>query len=408
MSTVVIVGGSIGGVRTAQALRSAGWDGDIVLIEGEDELPYDKPPLSKGMLTGKDTAESIRLLTAEKAEELGLRLVFGSPATRLNVASNTVELASGKKIGYDHLVIATGAAARPSPWGVRPGIHVVRTLADAHALRADMQRGGAVIVVGGGFIGAEAAASARAMGLEVIMVDPLPTMMSRSMSAQVGAFFIDFHRRRGVQCRFGVGVDTITGERGNFVVGLTDGTQIEAATIVIGIGAVPNDEWLRTSGLFIENGVVCDEHCRAVDAANVYAVGDIARWLEPARGELVRLEHWTNAVDQALCVAHNITHPDELRPYSPVEYVWSDQHDWKLQLVGRPHANDDTVVVGDPADDRFAVLHRGPAGSLGGAVVVNWPKALITCRKGLNGGSDFETVHNALAAIHPSTTRPAH
>jgi phthalate 3,4-dioxygenase ferredoxin reductase subunit len=237
------------------------------------------------------------------------------------------------------------------------------------------------------------------------MVDPLPTMMSRSMSTDVGAVFVDFHRRRGIECCFGVGVEAIAGEQREFVVRLTDGTQLPAAVVVVGIGAVPNDGWLQSSGLFIDNGVVCDEFCRAVDAPQVHAVGDVARWLDPSRGELVRLEHWTNAVDQALCVAYNITHPDALRSYSPVEYVWSDQHDWKLQLVGRPHATDHTIVVGDPGQDRFAVLHRGVGGNLGGAVVVNWPRALVTCRKALGDGAHLDTVHAALAALSPA--RPA-
>ncbi|HCA84093.1 MAG TPA: FAD-dependent oxidoreductase [Streptomyces sp.] len=406
MSTTVIVGGSIGGVRTAQALRSEGFDGELVLVDEQAELPYDKPPLSKGMLTGTSTADSIRLLTAEQAQELRIQLVLGRRAARLDVAGKAVELEDGERLTYDNLVIATGAAARPSPWGARPGIHVVRSLADAEALREGLLRSGHVVVVGGGFIGAEVAASARTLGIEVTMVDPLPTMMSRSMSTEVGAVFADFHRRRGVECRFGVGVDTITGERGDFVVGLTDGTELPAASVVVGIGAVPNDDWLKSSGLFIENGVVCDEFCRAVDAPQVYAVGDIARWLDPARGELVRLEHWTNAVDQAVCVAHNITHPDELRSYSPVEYVWSDQHDWKLQLVGRPHATDDTVLVGDPAEDRFAVLQRGVGGSFAGAVVVNWPKALVTCRKALADGADLEAVQAALTAARPIARTP--
>ena len=387
MSSTVIVGASVGGVRTAQALRSEGYDGEVVLVGEEAELPYDKPPLSKGLLAGTATADSVRLLTQNAADRAGVRLLLGHRATRLDVAAHLVELEGHDPLSYDQLVVATGARARPSPWGERPGVHVLRTLQDAQVLRQDLLDGGHVVVVGGGFIGAEVASTARLLDLEVTMVDPLSVPMSRVLNPEIGAWFVDLHERHGVRSIFGVGVEAIEGERGDFTLRLTDGSELAAAVVVVGIGAVPNDYWLRSSGLVVDNGLVCDEYCRAVDAHNVFGVGDVARWFHPGYGAEMRVEHWTNAVEQAVCVAHNIAHPEDLRAYAPVEYVWSDQHDWKVQVVGRTSGTTEHVVVGQPAvDNRFAVLYTRDGTTMCGAAVVNWPRALVACRKALRGG----------------------
>ena len=399
MTTTVIVGSSVGGVRTAQALRSEGYDGHVVLVGEEAELPYDKPPLSKGLLAGTATPESVRLMTREAADRVGIRLLLGHRASRLDVAARLVELDGHEPLAYDHLVVATGSRARPSPWGERPGIHVVRTLQDAQALREDLLAGGHVVVVGGGFIGAEVASTARLLDLEVTMVDALPVPMSRVLNPEIGGWFVDLHERHGVRSRFGVGVEAIEGERGDLTVRLTDGTELAAAVVVVGIGAEPNDGWLRSSGLVVDNGLVCDEYCRAVDAPNVFGVGDVARWFHPGHGAEMRIEHWTNAVDQAVCVAHNITHPGDLRSYAPVEYVWSDQHDWKIQVVGRTSGNTEHVVVGEPAvDNRFAVLYTRDGTTMCGAAVVNWPRALIACRKAVRDGALVNDVRDAIGA----------
>jgi NADPH-dependent 2,4-dienoyl-CoA reductase/sulfur reductase-like enzyme len=402
VTSTVIVGASVGGVRTAQALRSEGYDGEVVLVGEESELPYDKPPLSKGLLAGTATADSVRLLTQDAADAAGIRLLLGRRATRVDVAANLVELEDHDPLRYDHLVVATGARARPSPWGERPGIHVVRSLRDAQMLRENLLDGGHVVVVGAGFIGAEVASTARLLDLEVTLVDPLPVPMSRVLNPEIGSWFVDLHQRHGVRSIFGVGVEAIDGERGDFTVRLTDGSELAAAVVVVGIGAEPNDGWLRSSGLVVDNGLVCDQYCRAVDAHSVFGVGDVARWFHPGYGAEMRVEHWTNAVDQAVCVAHNIAHPDDLRVYAPVEYVWSDQHDWKVQVVGRTSGTTEHVVVGDPAaDNRFAVLYTRDGTKLSGAAVVNWPRALIGCRKALRDGARLAQVHDALTTQAP-------
>lgn len=186
---------------------------------------------------------------------------------------------------------------------------------------------------------------------------------------------------------------------------LTDGSEIAAAVVVIGIGAEPNDGWLRSSGLVVDNGLVCDQYCQAIDAPNVFGVGDVARWFHPGYGAEMRVEHWTNAVDQAVCVAHNIAHPDDRRAYAPIEYVWSDQHDWKIQVVGRTNGNAQHVLVGQPADDnRFAVLYTKDGITMSGAAVVNWPRALITCRKALRDDAQVRDVYAAIASLPQKAT----
>jgi phthalate 3,4-dioxygenase ferredoxin reductase component len=401
--TVVVVGSSIGGVRTAQALRSEGFDGRVVLVGEESELPYDKPPLSKQFLAGDWPHDKVLLLTREAAEEDGIELRLGSRATRLDVAGHRVLLADGESLSYDSLVVATGASARPSPWRPDSGVHVVRTLADSRRLHEALMREGPVIVVGGGFIGAEVAATARGLGHEVTVVDPLPTPIGRVVGRDIGQLFSELHHRHGVETRFGVGVDEVVGRAGDLHVGLTDGTRLGGATVVVGIGAVPNDGWLADSGLPIENGVLCDEYSRTLDAPDVFAIGDVARWFHPGHREHVRVEHWTNAVEQGVCAAHNIAHPDDLRSYRPVEYVWSDQYDWKAQIVGRPIHGVRQEIVGtlEGEHPRGAVLYADDTGRLCGAVTVNWPKALVQCRRLVPQAAPFDDALTRLRELSP-------
>ena len=394
---VVIVGASVGGVRTAQALRREGYPARIVLVGAEPDLPYDKPPLSKQYLTGEWPAERVALMTREEAGRHRIDLELGVPAEHLDVVAQQVVLSDGRRLDYDVVVLATGCHARPSPWAVESGLHVLRTIGDSRAIAADLAGGGPVVVVGGGFIGAEVASSARQLGNAVTIVDPLDIPVGRVVGSDVGALLTDLHHRNGVHTRFGVGVTSVEGLAGDLRVRLTDGQALTAATVVVGIGARPNDEWLLSSGLLIDDGVICDEYCRAVDAPEVFAVGDISRWLHQDHAERYRVEHWTNAVDQATCVAHNIAHPGELRAYRPVEYVWSDQYDWKIQIVGRPATASGHALIGDlgrprgpdSAKPRAIALYTDGSAQLRGAVSVNWPKALISARRLVAAGSGF-------------------
>ncbi|HZE34832.1 MAG TPA: FAD-dependent oxidoreductase [Actinoallomurus sp.] len=388
--TALVVGSSVAGIRTAQALCAGGFDGRIVIVGEETTEPYDKPPLSKHFLAGTWDAGKVSLLAGRPLDER-VELRLGVPAEHLDIARKYVRLADGTRLPYDQCVIATGAAARPSPWTARDGVHVLRSLSDSAALRQDLLRGGDIVVVGGGFIGAEVAATASRLGGSVTVVDPLPDPMTRVLGPQVGPLLTGIHERHGVRTSFGTGVVSVEGSAGDLRVTLDDGSVLPADTVVVGIGAVPNDGWLRSSGLEISDGVVCDEYCRARGAPEVFAAGDVARWPHPRHGELVRVEHWTNAVEQAACVAHNIIHPDDPVAYRPVEYVWSDQYDWKIQIAGSPARMSGHHLVGNLAGTKpkAAVAYTDADGRLGAAVTVNWPRALVTCRRLLAADADF-------------------
>ncbi|MBK1787587.1 FAD-dependent oxidoreductase [Prauserella sp. ASG 168] len=405
----VVVGSSVGGVRTAQALRAAGYDGDVVLVGEETVAPYDKPPLSKGLLAGTSTTADITLLTEQAAREAGIELLLGRAASGLDVAGRRVELDDGERLAYDDVVLATGARARPSPWGALPGVHVLRSLADATALADDLRQGGPLVVIGAGFIGAEVAATARGMGVaDVTLVDPAPVPLSRALDVEVAGILARLHAENGVHTRFGVGVEGIERVAGGLLVRLADETVLPAATVVVGIGAVPNDDWLRDSGLRLDDGVVCDAYSRA--AEHVYAVGDVARLPHPRRGGLVRAEHWTNAVEQARTVARTIALPESPLAHVPVDYVWSDQYDRTIQLTGRTGGTLAHVLVPGPDPDRaFAALYADADGTFAGAVTVGWPRALVTCRKaaGQDTGTSLEEIRQALSAPRPGVRKEA-
>lgn len=407
--TVVIVGSSVAGVRTARALRTQEFDGRIVLIGKESGLPYDKPPLSKQFLAGTWDADRLTLLDAEVANDAGIELLLGRAAERLDIAARTVILADGTAVPYDVLVVATGADARPAPWPIESGMHVIRTLDDSRRLADDLASiAGPVVVIGGGFIGAEVAATAHAMGRNVTIIDPLHAPIGRIVGEELGLMFNDLHRRHGVVTRFGEGVESVEGTAGNLKVTLTNGEVLQASIVVVGIGARPNDGWLTSSGLLIADGVVCDEFCRAVDHGEIFAVGDVARWRHPRHREDVRVEHWTNASEQAACVAHNILHPEELRAYAPVEFVWSDQYDWKIQIAGRPGRADFLRLIGDLGGEkpRAAAIYSDESGLIRGAVTVNWPKAILACRKLIGCEASVAAALNEIEQLHRLGTVP--
>jgi len=396
---VVIVGASVAGVAVARALRAEGYDREIVLLGAEADWPYDKPPLSKEVLCGHSDRVRTSLITRDEARELAIDVHLGLAAEELDIAEREVVLADGERFGYGACVIATGATPRPSPWPLRLGVHELRTVRDSLAIRERFLAGGPVAVVGGGFIGSEVASSARTLGLPVTILDPLEAPMERLVGAAAARLFTDLAGRHVTELRLGHGVVAIEGTAGELTVRLTDGSTVKAATAVIGIGVLPNDGWLASSGLLLDNGVVCDEFCRAVGAEDVFAAGDVARWhhLEQAAPE--RVEHWTNAVDQAGFVAHNIAHPDDQRPYAPIPYVWTDQYGWKFQIVGHPESVSCHEVVGDLTVERprAALVYADAGGRLVGALTVNWPRALADLRRGIADGVNAEGAARALA-----------
>lgn len=402
MIRIVIVGGSVGGVKAAQALRSGGFGGEIVIVEQEPvSYPYDKPPLSKSHLVAVDGTHAVPLVPDDEFSALAADWRGGTAAASLDIAAKEIVLADETRIAYDILIIATGSRARQSPWGAGPRIHVLRTSADAARLRASLQPGRHLVVVGGGFIGAEVAATARSVGAEVTMIDPLPAPMSRALNEEIGQIFADKHAAEGVQMRFDTGVEGIEDDGDTALVTLSSGERINADAVLVGIGAVVNTEWLESSGLVIDGGIVTGDRLRAVGAEDIHVIGDACRWQHADGSGSTRLEHWTNAADQARLVAHNILSPENARAYDPIEYVWSDQYDWKIQIVGHTGAAD-SQLLGAPTDGRFAVAYSEDGVHLTGAVVVNWPRALISARRAVQDhghAADFRlSLENMLAA----------
>jgi NADPH-dependent 2,4-dienoyl-CoA reductase/sulfur reductase-like enzyme len=347
---VLVVGASAAGLAAAETLRREGYDGEITLLGDEPHPPYDRPPLSKQILAGQWEAERLALRAAEHLAQLRLDLRLGAEATGLDLAAREVRLADGTAAGYDALVIATGVRPRRLPG---EGAHVLRTLGDALALRENLGPGTRLVVVGAGFLGAEAAAVARGLGAEVTMLEPAPVPLAHAVGAEVGTVLAQAHLDHGVDLRTGVGVASTA--RGGVL--LASGESVPADVVLVAIGAQPNTEWLEGSGLTIDNGVVCDEYCAA--APGVYAAGDVARWHNPLFDTAMRIEHRTNAAEQGMAAARNLLQPDAAKPFAPVPYFWSDQYDMKIQAFGYLRGHEEIAVVeGDYAQRRFLVAYR--------------------------------------------------
>ena len=388
--SVSIVGASLAGYWAAETLRRDGFEGRISLIGDEPHAPYDRPPLSKKFLAGDLEDDRLPLTTAEKLADLGLEMRLGCRATGLDVATRTLEV-DGVAEPYDGLLIATGARCRnlPGTAGL-PGVHTLRTRDDAEAIRDALANGARrVVVVGAGFIGAEVASTAIGRGAEVTMVEALEAPFGRVLGVEMGAVMADVHRRHGVDLRTGVGVDEVLGDDRLAGVRLADGATLEADLLVVGIGVVPNTDWLEGSGLTLDDGVVCDETCLA--APDVVAAGDVARWANPRYGEVMRVEHWDNAVQQGVHAARRLLQSDEeATPYAPVPWFWTDQYDRKVQLAGRPHTDDEVrVVAGSTAEHRFAAFY-GRDGRFTAALGMNRPRQVMQSKGLLDAGASWD------------------
>jgi NADPH-dependent 2,4-dienoyl-CoA reductase/sulfur reductase-like enzyme len=394
---VVVVGGSLAGLRTLEALRRGGFGGRVTVLGAERELPYDRPALSKEVLAGKWDAARVALRKPESYAELDAEWRLGAAATGLDLAGRAV-LAGGARVPFDALVIATGAAPRQLPGPLPPGVHVLRTLADCLAIRDALDGGARVAVVGAGFIGGEVAATARSRGLDVTLIEALPVPLERQLGAAMGAEVAALQRDCGVDVRLGVGVAGFEGTERVEAVRLADGSAVPADVVVVGVGVVPGTGWLAGSGLALEDGVVCDERCRA-SAPGVYAAGDVARWRNPRYGEAMRVEHWTHATEQADAVAASLLAGDgPCEPFAPVPYFWSDQHGVKLQLAGRIRAGDEVRVVdGAVAERRFVALY-GREGRLAAVLGWNRPRLVMQYRKLIRDGASFEDALRGPAA----------
>jgi len=385
LSKIVIAGASLAGLRAAEAFRQLGYEGSLSLIGDEDCLPYDRPPLSKEILKGDWEADKTALVRDRaRFDALELDLQLGRRANTLDARARTVTLDDGSELPFDGLLIATGASPRKLPnQDALEGVSVLRTLDEALSIREALESAPRVAVVGAGFIGAEVAASCRARGLDVTMIEALPVPIERAVGADVGETVAQLHRDQGVDVRLGVGVEALEGSDRVERVKLSDGSSVAADVVVVGIGVAPNTDWLEGSGLELGNGVVCDAHC-ATNVSGIVAAGDVAQWHNPLFQEDMRIEHWSNASEMARAAVETLLAGSGDAPaYESVPFFWSDQYDIKIQSAGRISGADESQIVFGSLEERNFLKLYGRKGRLVGALSFNQPRKLIGYRRKL-------------------------
>lgn len=383
---IIIVGGGLAAARTAEQLRRSEFGGPITIVSDEDHLPYDRPPLSKDVLSGK--TDDVTLKPAEFYAENDITLLLGTAATALDPQARKLTLADGRALEYDELIIATGLVPKRIP--TLPdleGIRVLRTYDESMALRKHAGSARNAVVIGAGFIGCEVAASLRGLGVHVVLVEPQPTPLAGVLGEQIGALVARLHRDEGVDLRCGVGVADVRGAGAVEKVVLDDGTELDADLVVVGIGSTPATDWLQGSGVEVDNGVVCDAVGRT-NVEHVWAIGDVASWRNTV-GKQVRVEHWSNVADQARVLVPALL-GQEVPVAATVPYFWSDQYDVKIQCLGEPEAGDTVHVVSDDGRKFLAYYERD--GVLTGVVGGGMPGKVMKARAKIAAGAPISEV----------------
>ncbi|MDU8945305.1 NAD(P)/FAD-dependent oxidoreductase [Ovoidimarina sediminis] len=383
MGGIVVVGGGQAGASLVAKLRALGFDGAVTLVCDEPVPPYQRPPLSKKYLLGEMEVERLYLRPESYYAEEGITLLTGDPATGIDRDAKTVTLASGAVLSYDQLALTTGSRPRALPatiGGVLPGVHVVRTLADIDTMAPAVREGAQALIVGGGYIGLEAAAVARQRGMDVTLVEMAPRILQRVAAEATSDYFRALHTAQGVRIIEGMGLERLTGEDRVTGAILSDGTKLPADLVIVGIGILPDTRLAETAGLTLENGIAVDTEGRTSDPA-IWAAGDCASF--PWRGVQMRLESVQNAIDQAECVAENMLGAG--KGYDPHPWFWSDQYDVKLQIAGLGAGHDHVAVR--PGDRDGAVSHWYYAGGKLLAVdAMNDPRAYMVGKRLIEAG----------------------
>jgi len=359
---MVIVGGGHTGGRAAHALREAGWKGAVTVIGAEPGLPYERPPLSKGMLTGEKALADFTLYDADAWGRLDIDHVAGATVAEIRRGPREVVLSDGRVIPYERLLLATGAEPRrlPLPGAGLPGVAVLRDVADSEALRARLGPGHRLVIIGGGFIGLEVAASAAGLGAAVTVVETAPRLMARGVPEPIEARMRARHRAAGVDIRLGAEVAAILGDAAVAGVRLADGTEIAADTVLVAVGVTPRVALAAAAGLPVDNGIVVDRTLRTEDPA-IFAAGDACAFVHDLVGRHVRLESWKNAEDQGPVAARNML--GGVEPASAVPWMWSDQYELTIQVAGFPDLGRATVVR--PGEgDALVLFHLDADGRL--------------------------------------------
>jgi len=378
-TTFLIIGGGQAGAQAVDTLRREGFDGRLVLIGEERELPYQRPPLSKKFLYGELAADRLPFRHQAFYDEHHVELRLGFKAVRLDRRARSAELDDGSRIGYDRALLCVGAGVRRL--GCRgadlAGVHYLRTLADSDAIRAQMHAGARAVIVGGGYIGLEAAAACRHFGLETTVIEMADRPMARVVSPEVSAYFAEAHRAHGVRIVCDARVDSIEGRERVEAVVCADGTRFAADLVIVGVGALPVTDLAAGAGLAVDNGIVVDEHCRTSDPA-IFAAGDCTNHPSPRYGRRVRLESVDNAFEQAKSAALNMLDRDVV--HDRVPWFWSDQYEHKLLIVGLSSERDERLLRGDPRRGSFSTLYLRN-GELTAVEAVDDTKDYMTARK---------------------------
>jgi 3-phenylpropionate/trans-cinnamate dioxygenase ferredoxin reductase subunit len=350
--TFVIVGASLAGAKAAETLRAEGFDERVVLIGAEDERPYERPPLSKDYLRGEVDRETVYVHPEGFYTEHDIELRLGRTAVSLNTAAGELALDNGERLSYDRLLLTLGAEPRrlSIPGGELDGVLYLRSVAECDALRDRLDRGGAVVVIGAGWIGAEVAASARQRGLEVTVLNPLTVPLERVLGAEVGAVYRDLHLDHGVQMLMGTGVEAFEGGTSVERVRTTDGRELDCDFVVVGVGVQPRTALAAQAGIAVDNGILVDEHLQT-GAPGVFAAGDVANAQHPFYRERVRVEHWANALHQGPVAARAMLGEPDV--YDRLPYFFSDQYDVGMEYAGFARSWDRAVFRGDPATREF-------------------------------------------------------
>ena len=382
----MIVGGGLAAARTAEQLRRADYTGAITIVSDENHLPYDRPPLSKEVLRAE--TDDVTLKPAEFYADNDIAVLLGNGARSVDTVAKSLTLADGTTLGYDELVIATGLVPKRIPsFPDLPGIHVLRSLDESRALRSEAREADRAVVVGAGFIGCEVAASLRTLDVNVTLVEPQPAPLASVLGEQIGGLITRLHRAEGIDVRCGVGVAEVRGDDRVRKVTLTDGSELDADLVIVGIGSKPATDWLEDSGITIDNGVVCDEVGRTT-APHVWAIGDVASWLDVVAGQ-VRVEHWSNVADQARAMVPAML-GHEASAAVTVPYFWSDQYDVKIQCLGEPEATDTVHIVEDDGRKFLAYYERD--GVVVGVVGGGMPGKVMKTRAKIAAGAPIGDV----------------
>lgn len=396
---VLIAGGGHAGGAMAAALRQAGYADPIVIVGEEPLPPYQRPPLSKAWLKGEAQASDLLLRPAEFYAEKHIELRLGTRVTALDRAARSVTLSTGERLSYDHLVLATGSRLRKLtvPGHEAGGVLELRTAADAEAIKAKLSPDVRLAVVGGGYVGLEVAASARALGAQVTVFEREARLLARVASEPLSAFFQRCHGEHGVHIELGASVSALeSANQSVSAVLLSDGRRMPCDLVVVGIGALANDGLAREAGLACDDGIVVDERCRTSDDA-VYAIGDCTRRPVPRYGRALRLESVPNALEQARQAAADLCGKPPVKSDAP--WFWSDQYDVRLQIVGMPFDVVSQVVRGDPASGRFAVFHLDAGGRLQALEAVNSPGEFAAARQWVSAGQVIDAARAADGAL---------